>query len=476
MSFANRARKFVKTKTANVGKNYIRSIPCIRHSPKKNKNFFATASIDQSVRMFDASTMKEIWIARNHVGTVWSVDFSPDGSMVASGSNDFFSIITDADTGKMIKNMNCGSSINCVVFFPDGKHVVCALMDGTMQIWNIITEQCTAILDGHNGFIECCVVSTDPTNGSFIVSGDCGGVIKVWNCVTNTCTQSWKAHRIWVRCLRLSSSGTKILSCSKDKTAVLWNTKDGSVIRKFEGHTDDIQSCALSCDESAAFTIASDRTIKIWNTCTGECIQTIQVPYLAFLFSLSPDDSEIIVGHDDDCLSVLQRLPGPIICSVNVSSTPLSSFLSIDQKFIAIAVKEANQNKALIIEIETNIIIACIDFADENEIFLQNICVDFATKKVLSKRVALQKYAIRCLIVSRILMFSPDSRFKNRMKLSIWDVPDVFADAVAHVDLGMTFQLAKQIIQLSIDEEQFQIQNFGCLVSFEPELLSLSFQ
>ena len=48
----------------------------------------ASASDDQTVKLWDAATGQETLTLKGHTGQVWSVAFSPDGTRIASASYD----------------------------------------------------------------------------------------------------------------------------------------------------------------------------------------------------------------------------------------------------------------------------------------------------------------------------------------------------------------------------------------------------
>jgi WD40 repeat protein len=47
-----------------------------------------TASLDQTARLWDVETGKEIVALRGHTNAAWSATFSPDGKRVATASED----------------------------------------------------------------------------------------------------------------------------------------------------------------------------------------------------------------------------------------------------------------------------------------------------------------------------------------------------------------------------------------------------
>src|SRR4051812_47218992 len=73
----------------------------------------------------------------------------------------------------------------------------------------------------------------------------------------------------------LSGDGSRALTGSLDRTAILWDTKTGEKIRAFEGHTSYIFGVSLSHDGSRALTSArDDYTAILWDAKTGEKLQT----------------------------------------------------------------------------------------------------------------------------------------------------------------------------------------------------------
>ena len=66
----------------------------------------------------------------------------------------------------------------CVVYSPDGNHIVSSSRNKTIRVWDAITGQCmTGPLQGHTHQIDSVAYSPD---GSHIVSGSCNHLIKVW--------------------------------------------------------------------------------------------------------------------------------------------------------------------------------------------------------------------------------------------------------------------------------------------------------
>ena len=86
----------------------------------------------------------------NHNKFVWDVVFSPDGKYVATASSDNTARIWNASTGKQIFNLTHDDRVYNVVFSPDGKYIATASADETARVWNATTGENISILKHNN--------------------------------------------------------------------------------------------------------------------------------------------------------------------------------------------------------------------------------------------------------------------------------------------------------------------------------------
>jgi WD40 repeat protein len=105
-----------------------------------DESHIVTASVDETARIWDAATDKEIVVLRGHedVLGVRSAAFSPDGSRIITASGDKTARIWDAATGKeMVVLRGHNDGVQSAAFSPDGLRIVTASSDETARIWDV---------------------------------------------------------------------------------------------------------------------------------------------------------------------------------------------------------------------------------------------------------------------------------------------------------------------------------------------------
>ena len=258
----------------------------------------ASGSDDRTIRLWDAKTGAHIRTFTGHTGAVNSVAFSPDGSTIASGSSttasgslDGTMRLWEVETGALIRTLTMRHTgwVHSVAFSPDGKTI--ASGDATMRLWEVETGALIRPLTGHTGRVNSVAFSPD---GTTLASGSDDRTIRLWDAKTGAHIRTFTGHTGVVNSVAFSPDGSTIASGSWDDTVRLWDAKTGALIRTLTGHTGVVNSVAFSPDGK---TIASgDATMRLWEVETGTLIGTFTGrASVAF----SPDGSTIASGSWD---------------------------------------------------------------------------------------------------------------------------------------------------------------------------------
>ena len=162
-----------------------------------------------------------------HGAGILSVAFSPDGTILASGSKDNTVHLWDVTTGQHTATLRGQRGrVGSVVFSPDGRMLACGIWDwsrkGSIQLWEVSTKELKATLVGHTRWVSSIAFSPD---GATLASGAGrpDNTVRLWDVARRELTATFKGHSSSVNSVAFNPDGTTLASGSDDGTVLLWN-------------------------------------------------------------------------------------------------------------------------------------------------------------------------------------------------------------------------------------------------------------
>jgi serine/threonine protein kinase len=205
------------------------------------------------------------------LGTIWSMDRSKDGRLLALGTAEGTIEVWNMDTHHRVNQWQDGEgAIWAIAVSPDGRTIVSAGHNNRVKIWDTATGQLLHTLKGHRASVYSLAISP---NGQYLVSAGQDNVIHLWHLRTGIHLNTLKGHRDDVQSLAFYR-GNLLASGSSDGTVKLWNVTTGHLQQTLIGHTSDVWSIAISPDGETLASGSWDNTIKLWDLRTGESLQT----------------------------------------------------------------------------------------------------------------------------------------------------------------------------------------------------------
>jgi WD40 repeat protein len=317
-----------------------------------------TASTDQTARLWDAATGRELVRYSGHTASVEHAAFSPDCLHIVTASKDNTARVWDAASGSSVSILRgLNRPITFAVFTPDGRHIVTESADYTVTLWDIDTAAAVAVLD-HTAFgLSDTSLSPD---GSRIVAAAGFGYARVWDVVTGTTQATLEPGRFrhFVNDATFSADGTRIVAAStQENFASIWNADSGRLVTDLRGITGMEAESARDRrfpEMRAHFSPNGARLVTgrifwccapdlvwLWDARTGKLVAELEgqePPRETYVSNpaFSPDSQLLAAGFSDGSIQIASAVTGKIIATIRAHSKGVLNveFAPVGHRFV----------------------------------------------------------------------------------------------------------------------------------------------
>ncbi|MEJ7592119.1 MAG: WD40 repeat domain-containing protein [Planctomycetaceae bacterium] len=278
-----------------------------------------------------------------HQHGVNDVEFSPDGNLAASASDDTTIRFWNRSGTPITTVTGHTDRVTAMVFAPSGRELISATGKGEIRIWDVATgieinafkahEDCIhglamnssgtelyavswdstlSVWDPQNGKLlhrkscpkvaECCALARDD---SVFLVGCVDGVIRVWNVSDDTLNDVYAEHTDQVKALRFSSDGTLVLSCGRDHRLAVWKFPSGEAVSSIRCGT-PLRDAVFFDGETKILAGAEDGNLLLFDRKSQRWLYRIQSAASQLLtVAVSPDDFFACGGYGEPSTAML---------------------------------------------------------------------------------------------------------------------------------------------------------------------------
>lgn len=290
-----------------------RDVTTLEWSP--DGSLLATGSYDGTARLWTTSGGSAGTLT-GHAGPIFSLRWTTDSRFILSGGVDKTARIWEAKTGREVKRFNVHQAPTLDVAWRDNTSFATCSSDKTVtycrwdqpdpiQRWAEHTDEVNAVV-------------WDPTS-RFVASCSDDKSIKVWTPSQARASATLLGHEREIYTVRWRPAGSgnaeRLLSASFDGTARLWEVETAKCVKKFPRRKQPVYAIEFSPDGQYCVIGSFDRTVEVFHVDSGKCVQNFLGPAGVFDVDWNTaqgggNGDKIAVATAKGCVSVMDiRMP-----------------------------------------------------------------------------------------------------------------------------------------------------------------------
>jgi WD40 repeat protein len=250
--------------------------------------------------------------------------FSPDGKTLAVGGQDaefesgrpvpIGGWLYDTSSGQLKATLRNTHMVRALAFSPDGRLLATGSENGEVILWDAAGGRRLAQLPGHQWYVDALAFSPD---GASLATGGLDKTVRLWDVPTRRLKLSLPGHAdlLWTHALspdgRLLAVGTTARVSPHPGVAWLWDLRTGRLTATLRGHEDSVRQIRFSPDGRTLATVSEKwqgkpgqwltrSEVRLWDPGTGRLKgllpSTPAEDIMGSLLAFSPDGRSLAVA------------------------------------------------------------------------------------------------------------------------------------------------------------------------------------
>ncbi|MHC4970919.1 MAG: protein kinase domain-containing protein [Planctomycetota bacterium] len=303
----------------------------------------ASGSEDKSLRIWDSATGEELFALPGLSDSVTALAFSPRGDRVAAASTDMLVRVWDANMVRLLDTLSGQESVvTCLAFSRDGKRIAAGADEGA-RVWDVDSSATLAVLE-HDEPVHA--IAFAPDDARLVTGTDTG--VHVWHGGKLARTIDVEEG---VTCVAYGPGG--IAAGSHDALVRVFDPATGATRQVLSGHADPVSSVAFLPGDEGLLSGSLDKTVRVWDLGSGAVRSVLQGHDGAVLaVDGARDGTRIVSGSADGTARLWQTKGGEAALTLHGDEDFLAA-VAFDPSGERVAAASAGHGEVRIWDAET---------------------------------------------------------------------------------------------------------------------------
>lgn len=211
---------------------------------------------------------------KGHGDQISRIAWSPDGDLIASGSNDRTIKIWSLGSGNCIETFPSPySTITNLTWSSDGSLLAASSIYEDVYLMSSRTGMFHGKLTGHTGWVTSMAWSPD---GVALATTCADEIVRIWIAANCMALKTLKGHRNLIRCIAWSPKNTFIATASSFGNVRLWDAKTWEHVHLLSGHSNSVNCMTWAPNGTTLVSSSADGTIRIWDVEKRDCVKVLE--------------------------------------------------------------------------------------------------------------------------------------------------------------------------------------------------------
>jgi WD40 repeat protein len=240
-----------------------------------DNQLIASGGYDGKIAVWHIDTGQNLLSIKAHTAFVMGLAFIDNNTKLVSTSIDKYVKIWDVASGSLVQSWQSSATIYKILVMDDDQTLVCNGENHEILLWNIATATVVNRFTGHSAIVMGVALHPD---GKILASSSFDLTIRLWDIATGECLYTLLGHSQVVWSINFNTQGTQLVSSSFDTTIKIWDVSTGYCLHTLSKHSRAAVDAFFSLDGLTLITASQDQTVRVWfaDQTSWHCIKVLQ--------------------------------------------------------------------------------------------------------------------------------------------------------------------------------------------------------